>query len=290
MYYNSGDNFGGTIYSATATAPGLVSLDRTSLNFAASSNDTGFTAQTPAQTIRLTQNSEGLVTWTAASTASWLVISPTSGNGSTTLTVSTRFAPGLTASQTGQINLALTGGGSIVAPINVALAVASSTSAPSPPFGVFDTPLGDATVLAGSIAVTGWTLDNVGIKRVELWRDLQTGETTAYQLVAGQRRALPTGASGTTPAGPSTGSRPLASWAATGLSAASGLASGSGRTIRPDPAPRALTPRRCSSARAAGAERIPPVGWRSRPLGHWSRHSSAPHILRQPRTTTTDGA
>jgi hypothetical protein len=38
--------------------------------------------------------------------------------------------------------------------------------------------VGDATVLAGSIALTGWTLDNIGVQRVELWRDLQSGETT----------------------------------------------------------------------------------------------------------------
>src|SRR5439155_17266424 len=47
-----------------------------------------------------------------------------------------------------------------------------------PPFGVVDTPLGDATILSGSVAVTGWTLDDVGVARVELWRDLQPGETT----------------------------------------------------------------------------------------------------------------
>ena len=54
------------------------------------------------------------------------------------------------------------------------------TAAGSPPFGVFETPAGDATVLAGSIAVTGWTLDNIGVQRVELWRDLQAGEVVAF--------------------------------------------------------------------------------------------------------------
>jgi len=38
--------------------------------------------------------------------------------------------------------------------------------------------VGDGTALAGSVAVTGWTLDNIGVQRVELWRDLQPGETT----------------------------------------------------------------------------------------------------------------
>src|SRR5204863_2337671 len=63
-------------------------------------------------------------------------------------------------------------------PSNATLTTVSSTAPASPPFGSFDTPTGDATVLSGSVAVTGWTLDNIGVQRVELWRDLQPGETT----------------------------------------------------------------------------------------------------------------
>jgi hypothetical protein len=163
--------------TVSATAP-TMALDKTALVFSALTSGAAFTAQTSAQTVRLTQTGAGTVTWTAASTTPWLVVSPTSGSGATTLTVSTQFASGLTASQTGRINLTLTGAGNTVGPITVTLTVVSSTAPVSPPFGVFDTPVGDATVLAGSIAMTGWTLDNIGVQRVELWRDLQPGETT----------------------------------------------------------------------------------------------------------------
>src|SRR5439155_22643728 len=71
-----------------------------------------------------------------------------------------------------------TGPANTVGPIAVTLNLVPSSAAPSPPFGSFDTPVGDATVLAGSVAVTGWTLDNIGVQKVELWRDLQPGETT----------------------------------------------------------------------------------------------------------------
>jgi hypothetical protein len=54
----------------------------------------------------------------------------------------------------------------------------SMTPLIKPPFGVLETPVGDSTPLQGSIAVTGWTLDDVGVQRVEIWRDLQPGETT----------------------------------------------------------------------------------------------------------------
>jgi hypothetical protein len=167
-----------TSTAATLTVLPTMALDKTALVFSAMTSGAAFTSQTSPQTVRLRQTGAGPVTWTAASTAPWLVVTPTAGSGSATLTVATQFVSGLTASQTGSITVALTGAGNTVGPITVALTVVSSTAAASPPFGVVDTPLGDATVLAGSIAVTGWTLDNIGVQRVELWRDLQPGETT----------------------------------------------------------------------------------------------------------------
>src|SRR5205823_1867944 len=46
------------------------------------------------------------------------------------------------------------------------------------PTGTMDTPTAGATALQGSIAVTGWAVDDIMVDRVELWRDLQPGETT----------------------------------------------------------------------------------------------------------------
>jgi hypothetical protein len=166
------------LMSSTFVIPGTMALDKTSLTFAAVSNGAALTSQTPAQTVRLTQSGAGSITWTATSTAPWLVVSPASGTGPATLSISTRFASGLTASQTGTIAVALTGASNTVGPITVRLTTVSANAPASPPFGVVDTPAGDATVLAGSVAVTGWTLDNIGVQRVELWRDLQPGETT----------------------------------------------------------------------------------------------------------------
>jgi alpha-tubulin suppressor-like RCC1 family protein len=163
--------------TVSATAP-TMALDKTALVFSALTSGAAFTAQTSAQTVRLTQTGAGTVTWTAASTTPWLVVSPASGTGSATLSVGVQFSAGLAAAQAGTITLAFTGASNTAGPITVTLTVVSSTAAVSPPFGVFDTPAGDATVLAGSIALTGWTLDNVGVARVELWRDLQAGETT----------------------------------------------------------------------------------------------------------------
>jgi YVTN family beta-propeller protein len=49
---------------------------------------------------------------------------------------------------------------------------------PQSPFGSFDAPAQGASNLSGSISVTGWALDDGGVDRVDIWRDLVPGETT----------------------------------------------------------------------------------------------------------------
>jgi hypothetical protein len=168
----------GVFKFAVTTTP-TVTLDRTALSFAAVGTPTAFSSQTGPQIVRLRQ-AGGTATWTATSGKAWLTVTPASGSGSATLTIAVKpdsSAPA-SGSATGTITIALTGASNTAGPITVTLTVVPTTAAPSPAFGVFDTPAGDATVLAGSIAVTGWTLDNIGVRRVEIWRDLQAGETT----------------------------------------------------------------------------------------------------------------
>jgi hypothetical protein len=157
-----------------------ASLDRTSLTFAATNTGSSFSNQTDAQTVRLTQTAGPAVGWTATSNKPWLTVTPASGSGAATLTVAVKYDGSLPASgtATGAITLTLTGAINTAGPVNVTLTVLSPSAPPSPPIGTVDTPPGDGTVLAGSIAVTGWTLDNVGVNRVELWRDPQAGEPT----------------------------------------------------------------------------------------------------------------
>src|SRR5206468_8940671 len=128
---------------------------------AAVTTGTAFSGQTAAQTVRLTQSNGGPASWTAASSVPWLTVTPSSGTGSAALTVAVKFDSSLPGSgnAAGAVTLTLTGAANTVGPINVTLTAVSSTATASVPFGSFDTPVGDATVLAGSIAVTGWTLD-----------------------------------------------------------------------------------------------------------------------------------
>jgi len=103
-------------------------------------------------------------------------VSPTSGSGSATLTISVRFVPGLTAQQNGTITLNLTGAANTVGPLTAELNTLQS-GATAAPFGSFDTPTDGMTGVAGSMAVTGWTLDDVGVTRVTICRAVIAGET-----------------------------------------------------------------------------------------------------------------
>jgi hypothetical protein len=153
--------------------------ERTSLRFAATRTGGSFAAQTAAQSVRLTTVGDG-IQWTATADAPWLTVTPATGSGSGMLSVAVKFDASLPVSGTANadVTLATTGPANTLGAIAVALDIVPGTTAASIPFGSFDTPVSHRFPQAGSIAITGWALDNVGVKQVELWRDLQPGEST----------------------------------------------------------------------------------------------------------------
>jgi hypothetical protein len=166
----------------TVTTPAVTAaIDRTALIFGATVDAGTLVSATAPQTIHLGTTGTGTLVWTAVVSQPWLKLTPASGTGSAIINVSIVSSSSLPASGTVTASIAfqLTGSSNTVGPVAVTLTVTPKTSAPSLPFGSFDTPAGDSTILSGSIALTGWALDNVGIKRVEIWRDLQPGEPTA---------------------------------------------------------------------------------------------------------------
>ena len=63
--------------------------------------------------------------------------------------------------------------------------VFQSGTTSAPPFGTVDTPV-EGSAAFGSIAVTGWALDNVGVNRVLIYRDPVAGETAGVPVFIGQ--------------------------------------------------------------------------------------------------------
>lgn len=164
--------------------PPVMSLDKRTLIFGATTGATGFGARTSTQAVQLTQSGTGVVRWTATSNQPWLVVSPATGTGPATLYVSVQDSGGLTGAPAGSIVLALSGAGNNPGPINVRLNLIPD-GASDGPFGYFDTPQDRAGNVVGSIAVTGWALDDIEVTRVRIMRDPVPGEDPASQVFIG---------------------------------------------------------------------------------------------------------
>lgn len=176
--YSSGQVF------RIAPAGPVMTLDKTALTFGAVNTGSAFASQTTTQPVRLTQAGTGTVTWTASSSAPWLLVSPASGSGNGTVNVSVQFAPGLSATQTGTVTIAFTGASSASAAIQVTLN-SFTTSSSTAASGSFDTPADGATGLTGSIAVTGWAVDDIEVARVRILRDPVAGEPAGSLVFIG---------------------------------------------------------------------------------------------------------
>jgi hypothetical protein len=159
-------------HAAAATA--RIVLNRTALNFGVFNQ----TVKSPAQAVRLStlDAPSGQPCWTASSELWFLHVTPASGCGSTVLTVALEeraYPPDWNGDYTGAIRV--TSPGAINSPQGQVTTVRiRSTSAP--PLGTVDTPA-DNAIVSGSVAMTGWAVDDIGIARVTICRDPAAGES-----------------------------------------------------------------------------------------------------------------
>ena len=169
-------SIGGQTFTVNQAGAGpTVTLDTTSLNFGSTLNGSTVMAQTGSQPVRLTQSAGATVSWTVSSSQPWLIVSPASGSGSRTLSVSVNPAGRVVGTHQASLSFTLTGAGNFVGPISVTLRVMNSGSS-SFPFGVIDTPTNNATGVVGAIPVTGWALDDVEVANVRVCRNPVAGE------------------------------------------------------------------------------------------------------------------
>jgi hypothetical protein len=146
-------------------------LNRQTLNFGV----TNQTIMTPSQVLRLSvlNAPSGQPCWTASTDLPFLTISPASGCGGATLTVSliNQSYPWI-GDYAGSIRIDSPGAINTPQFTQAYVRIQSQTG---PPSGAVDTPANFATV-TGSVAVTGWAVDDVGIARVTICRDAVSGE------------------------------------------------------------------------------------------------------------------
>lgn len=152
--------------------PRLV-LSRSSLNFGV----TAGTLTTGSQTVRVSFAGAGApACWTASSSNGNFSVTPASGTGSGSFTVSLvpQVFPGGGAGQ-GIITVSECTPNTILNPGQQVTVTYRIASQGAPPVGAMDTPADGATV-SGSIAVTGWVMDDVEATSVKIYRNAVAGE------------------------------------------------------------------------------------------------------------------
>jgi len=121
--------------------------------------------------------------WSTTSSPAWTKVTAGPSIGQFTVAIDNPGnVIGASTSLTGTVTLVASNLGlSISVPVTLTV---KETGATTLPFGSFDTPANNAAV-SGSIGVSGWALDDVGITKVEIWRDPIAGEGPADGVYSG---------------------------------------------------------------------------------------------------------
>jgi len=192
---------GGSRTSQTAnliTVTITFSATPATLSFVARRTATGVDVPVPRTvSIGMTSTRPVTATWSVTSAPAWISTTRlTIGGAWPTGVVEVRVTPGLFGTATdlsGTITFAGTASTDgattpVTASVSVSLTILPD-SANARPFGNLDTPATGTTGLAGAVAVTGWALDDIGVSRVEIWRDC----LEAIDRSRGACRATPNG-------------------------------------------------------------------------------------------------
>ncbi|MBM3295267.1 MAG: BACON domain-containing protein [Candidatus Aminicenantes bacterium] len=138
----------------------------------------------PAQIVSVVHSGPPPRNWTVADNRSWITAAPASGSGSGQISVTvdpSGLGPG---AYTGVITVADPNAAEFPPKtITVSLTVYPA-GASSAPFGAFETPTGGATVRS-SVPVTGWALDDIGVRSVKIYRDPVAGEPAGAAIFVG---------------------------------------------------------------------------------------------------------
>jgi len=149
-----------------------IVLNKTKMNFASIING----ATSCPQTVFVKSNGTSSLNWTAVSNSNFIKVSPASGDSDGYITV-TMDTTGLGAgSYTGKITITDVNAANSPKEVTVTLTVKNTDEYP---FGDYATPATGSTV-SGSIAITGWALDDVCMDSVKIYRQINTNGDLAY--------------------------------------------------------------------------------------------------------------
>ncbi|MCP4153571.1 MAG: hypothetical protein GY757_37935 [bacterium] len=154
------------------TASPELRLNREELVFSA--NTSG--ATTGVQTVLISNSGGGTLAWTVETDESWLRSSPSMGTGSGELFITVDSMGLEEGIYTGTVTITDILAEGSPKTITVGMTVFGTNQAVEP-FGEFSTP-GEGAAVSGSIAVTGWVLDDIGVRSLQIYRE--EGSTLVY--------------------------------------------------------------------------------------------------------------
>ncbi len=142
------------------------------LNFGMTSNG----RVTPSQRLQIKVVGRGRIGWAATSSDPAVLLSRASGTGSADIEVS--IAAGNRPATDRRVSITIASQQSSTPRITVPLLVRPIEGNGAPPYGAIGVPADGATV-KGAVEVAGWALDDVGVTKVEIWREPGPGEAPA---------------------------------------------------------------------------------------------------------------
>jgi len=168
------------LISVAPFAQSQIQVNRDVLNFGA-----GPRAHTPSQTFFIDTGGDGTLDWSISPNEDWVTVAPMAGIGSCNVHVSVNpegMGPG---SHTSDIVVTNQDDPLDNGHVTVALQVYESTQ---PPFGAIDTPA-DGAAVSGATMISGWVLDDIGIKSVTVFIETEGASpiVTQAQLIEGAR-------------------------------------------------------------------------------------------------------
>jgi Leucine-rich repeat (LRR) protein len=166
----SGDHKAKAFY-VTPANPGLV-VRPVKINFGAVEGEIP-----PSQVMRVTLNNSP-TDWSAEADQSWLTLAPSSGYGSTEVAVSVAAADLTPGKYKAVITVTAPEADHSPQTVDVVLNVYEAEGT-AEPIGDFATPIDGSTVY-GSIAVTGWVVDDLGVESVKIYREGKNKEDLIY--------------------------------------------------------------------------------------------------------------
>ncbi len=157
---------GDGLFSLTVAPAPRIAVDKSRLDFGAC---LGGEATAP-QTVRVSNVGDAPLHWMASTSADWIQLSPMSGIDNTAIDVAVKSIDLAVGIYTDTVivhdPLALNSPQTIA----ITLKVYGSGST-QPPFGFMDLPLDGTADVTGSIPVSGWVLDDIGVHSVKIYRD-----------------------------------------------------------------------------------------------------------------------